>query len=132
VETGLNLVHVDDVAEGHMRALTKGRIGENYILGGHNVMLKEMLAEIARLLGRKPPRLSLPRAPLYPFAYIAETLARITRKEPMLTVDALKMARHKMFFSSLKAKQELGYTTRPWRLAIADAVNWFKVAGYLQ
>ena len=132
VETGLNLVHVDDVAEGHMRALTKGRIGENYILGGHNVMLKEMLAEIARSVGRKPPRLSLPRAPLYPFAYIAETLARIKRKEPMLTVDALKMARHKMFFSSLKARQELGYTTRPWRLAIADAVNWFKVAGYLQ
>ena len=132
VETGLNLVHVDDVAEGHMRALTKGRIGENYILGGHNVMLKEMLAEIARSVGRKPPRLSLPRAPLYPFAYIAETLARITRKEPMLTVDALKMARQKMFFSSLKARQELGYTTRPWRLAIADAVNWFKVAGYLQ
>jgi dihydroflavonol-4-reductase len=132
VETGLNLVHVDDVAEGHVRALTKGRIGENYILGGHNVMLKEMLAEIARSVGRKPPRLSLPRAPLYPFAYIAETLARTTRKEPMLTVDALKMARHKMFFSSAKAKQELGYTTRPWRLAVADAVNWFKVAGYLQ
>jgi dihydroflavonol-4-reductase len=132
VETGLNLVHVDDVAEGHMLALEKGRIGENYILGGHNVMLKEMLTEIARLVSRKPPRWKLPRAPLYPLAYIAEMLALITRKEPMLTVDALKMAGHKMFFSSAKAKQELGYGTRPWRLAIADAVNWFKVSGYLQ
>ncbi len=132
VETGLNLEHVDDVAEGHMLALTKGQTGENYILGGHNVMLKEMLAEIARLVGRKPPRWNLPRAPLYPLAYIAEMLARLTRKEPMLTVDALNMAQHRMFFSSAKAKQELGYTTRPWRLAIADAVNWFKVSGYLQ
>ena len=87
-------------------ALEKGRIGENYILGGHNVMLKDMLAEIARLMGRKPPTLSLPRAPLYPLAYMSEALARITHKEPMLTVDALKMAQHKMFFSSAKAKRE--------------------------
>jgi dihydroflavonol-4-reductase len=131
VETGLNLVHVDDVADGHMLALTKGRVGENYVLGGHNVMLKEMLAEIARLMNRKPPRLSLPRAPLYPLAYVTELIARLTRKEPMLTVDALRMSKHKMFFSSAKAKRELGYGTRPWRLAIADAVNWFKVSGYL-
>jgi dihydroflavonol-4-reductase len=130
VETGLNLVHVDDVADGHMLALTKGRVGENYVLGGHNVMLKEMLAEIARLMNRKPPRLSLPRAPLYPLAYVTELIARLTRKEPMLTVDALRMSKHKMFFSSAKAKRELGYGTRPWRLAIADAVNWFKVSGY--
>ncbi|HEY1962010.1 MAG TPA: NAD-dependent epimerase/dehydratase family protein, partial [Rhizomicrobium sp.] len=129
VETGLNLVHVDDVADGHLQALDKGRIGENYILGGHDVMLKEMLGEIARLIGRKPPRIQLPRVPLYPFAWLSEGFARITGKEPMLTVDALKMAQHKMFFSSAKAKRELGYTTRPWRLAVADAVNWFKVSG---
>jgi len=129
VETGLNLVHVDDVAEGHLLALEKGRIGENYILGGHDVMLKEMLADIARLVGRKPPRLSLPRAPLFPLAYISEAIARITGKEPMLTMDALKMAKHKMFFSSAKAKSELGYSVQPWRLALADAVNWFKVTG---
>ena len=129
VETGLNLVHVDDVAEGHLLALEKGHIGENYILGGHNVMLKDMLAEIARLMGRKPPTVSLPRAPLYPLAYMSEALARITHKEPMLTVDALKMAQHKMFFSSAKAKRELGYSTQPWRLAVADALNWFKVSG---
>jgi dihydroflavonol-4-reductase len=132
VETGLNLVHVDDVADGHILALSKGRMGESYILGGHNVMLKEILVEIARLMDRKPPRLSLPRAPLYPLAYVTELVARLTRKEPMLTVDALKMSKHKMFFSSAKAKRELGYATRPWRLAVADAVNWFKASGYLQ
>jgi dihydroflavonol-4-reductase len=132
VETGLNLVHVDDVADGHLLALEQGRLGENYILGGHNVMLKDMLADIARLVGRKPPRLHLPRAPLYPLAYISEMLARITGKEPMLTVDALKMARHKMFFSFAKAKRELGYSAQPWRLAVADAVNWFKVAGTIR
>lgn len=132
VETGLNLVHVEDVAEGHLLALIKGRLRENYLLGGHNVMLKDMLAEIARLVGRRAPRLSLPRAPLYPIAAGAEIIARLTRREPMLTVDALKMSKHKMFFSSAKAKEELGYTVRPWRLAMADAVNWFKVSGYLQ
>jgi dihydroflavonol-4-reductase len=130
VETGLNLVHVDDVAEGHMLALTKGRIGESYILGGHNVMLKDMLAEIARLMGRKPPTLSLPRAPLYPLATVAELLARLTGNEPILTIDALKMSKHRMFFSSAKAKRELGYTCAPWRLAVADALNWFRTAGY--
>ena len=132
VETGLNLVHVDDVADGHMLALEKGRIGENYIVGGHDVMLKDMLSEIAHLVGRKPPRLSLPRATLFPLAYLSELVARITGKEPMLTVDALKMARHKMFFSFAKAKRELGYSTQPWRLAVADAVNWFKVAGTIR
>ncbi|MBV8798587.1 MAG: NAD-dependent epimerase/dehydratase family protein [Alphaproteobacteria bacterium] len=131
VETGLNLVHVDDVADGHLLALEKGRIGENYILGGHNVMLKDMLGEVARLTGRKPPRLGLPHAPLYPLAWVSERFAGITGKEPMLTLDALKMSKHKMFFSSAKARRELGYALRPWRLAVADAVNWFKVAGYL-
>jgi dihydroflavonol-4-reductase len=132
VETGLNLVHVDDVAEGHMLALEKGRIGESYILGGHNVMLKDMLAEIASLSGRKPPRFRLPHAPLYPVAHAAELIARFTGREPFLTVDALKMSKQKMFFSSAKAKRELGYSTSPWRLALADAVNWFRVAGYVR
>jgi dihydroflavonol-4-reductase len=132
VETGLNLVHVEDVADGHLLALEKGCIGENYILGGHDVRLKEMLTEIARLIGRKPPHLSLPRAPLYPLAYVSELVARVTGREPMLTVDALKMSKHKMFFSSEKAKRKLGYTTQPWPLAVADALNWFKLAGYVR
>jgi len=131
VDTGLNLVHVDDVAEGHVLALQKGRLGENYILGGENLTLKQVLQEIARILGRKPPRLELPRGPLYPIAYAAEAIARITGKEPMVTADALAMSRHRMFFSSAKAKRELGFAARPYRAALEDALTWFRGAGYI-
>jgi dihydroflavonol-4-reductase len=131
VDTGLNLVHVDDVAEGHWLALQKGRIGERYILGGQDVTLREMLAEIARLSGRKPPTVNLPRAPLYPLAFVAEAIAQLTGKEPFLTADALKMSRHRMFFSSAKAARELGYQARPYALALADALAWFRREGYV-
>jgi dihydroflavonol-4-reductase len=120
------------VAAGHLLALDKGRIGENYILGGEDVMLEAMLGEIARLAGRRAPRIKLPRGPLFPLAYGAETLARFTGKEPMLTADALRMSRYRMFFSSAKAKAELGYTARPWREAVQDAHAWFAGSGYLK
>jgi dihydroflavonol-4-reductase len=131
VDTGLNLVHVDDVAEGHWLALQKGRIGERYILGGQDVSLREMLAEIARLTDRKPPTVNLPRGPLYPLAYAAEAIARLTGREPFLTADALKMSRYRMFFSSAKAERELGYRARPYVEALADALAWFRQEGYL-
>ena len=131
VDTGLNLVHVDDVAEGHWLALQKGRIGERYILGGQDVSLREMLAEIAHMAGRKPPTVNLPRGPLYPLAYAAEAIAQLTGKEPFLTADALKMSRHRMFFSSAKAGRELGYRARPYVEALADALAWFRQEGYL-
>src|SRR6185437_8105506 len=92
VETGLNLVHVDDVAAGHLAALDRGRIGERYILGGENVFLARMLADIARLVGRRPPSLKLPRSALYPIAYGAQALARIGGAEAFITVDGLRMA----------------------------------------
>jgi dihydroflavonol-4-reductase len=132
VDTGLNLAHVDDVAEGHILALERGRIGERYILGGQDLSLRQMLAEIAALTGRKAPALALPRVPLYPLAYVAEGVAQITGKEPMLTRDALKMASHHMFFSSAKAERELGYRARPHVEALADALAWFREAGYLK
>jgi dihydroflavonol-4-reductase len=132
VDTGLNLVHVDDVAQGHLRALEKGRIGENYILGGEDVRLKDMLGVIAPLVGRKPPRVQLPRGPLYPLAYGAEAVARVTGKEPFLTADALKMSKYHMFFSSAKAKAELGFTARPYVKGIEDAVTWFRANGYIR
>ncbi len=132
VDTGLNLVHVDDVAEGHILALEKGRIGETYILGGEDVALRQMLAVIAELAGRKAPTVNLPRAPLYPIAWIAEAIARVTGNEPFVTADALTMAKYHMFFSSAKATHELGYTARPYREALADAFAWFKAAGYLK
>lgn len=132
VDTGLNLVHVDDVAQGHLLALDKGRIGENYILGGEDVRLRDMLAFIAPLVGRKPPRVRLPRAPLYPLAFGAEAFARLRGKEPFLTVDALKMSKYLMYFSSEKAKAELGFQARPFARGIEDAVSWFRQAGYIR
>jgi dihydroflavonol-4-reductase len=131
VDTGLNLVHVEDVAEGHMLALEKGRVGENYILGGTDMTLQQMLAELARLSGRRAPRVKLPRAPLFPLAFAAEAVARVTGKEPLLTADALRMSRYHMFFSSAKAKAELGYRARPPAQALADALAWFGANGYL-
>lgn len=132
VDTGLNLVHVDDVAAGHLKAHAHGRVGERYILGGQDASLREFLAEIARLTGRKAPTIALPRAPLYPLAYAAEAVARVTGKEPLLTRDALKMASHHMFFTSAKAERELGYRARPYVEALQDALAWFGDAGYLK
>jgi dihydroflavonol-4-reductase len=132
VDTGLNLVHVDDVAQGHLLALDKGRIGENYILGGEDVRLRDMLAFIAPLVGRRPPRVRLPRAPLYPLAFGAEAFARLSGKEPFLTVDALKMSKYLMYFSSAKAKAELGFQARPFARGIEDAISWFRQAGYIR
>jgi dihydroflavonol-4-reductase len=131
VDTGLNLVHVDDVAEGHLQALEKGRIGERYVLGGQDAALSEMLAEIAALTGRKAPKVKLPIGPLQPLAEVAELFGRITGKEPFLTKDALKMASHHMYFSSAKAERELGYSARPYRVALEDALTWFKARGYV-
>jgi len=132
VDTGMNLVHVDDVARGHVAALLRGRIGERYILGGENVPLRAMLAEIARLVGRRPPRVKLPRGPLYPLATVAEMIARVTSREPLLTRDGLRMSEHRMFFTSAKAQRELGYRARPYGDALRDAVDWFRAARYLQ
>src|SRR5262250_741455 len=132
VDTGLNLVHVDDVAAGHLAALARGTIGERYILGGENVYLRDMLAEVARVVGRKPPRVRLPLAPLYPLAIVAEGVGLITGREPFLTLDGLRMARHHMFFNDAKARRELGYSSRPYREAIADAIAWFRQHSYLR
>ena len=131
VETGLNLAHVDDVADGHLLAWRKGRVGETYILGGQDASLSEMLREIAALTGRKAPTVRLPLGPLQPLAELAELYGRVTGREPFLTKDALKMARHHMYFSSAKAARELGYAARPYQEALSDALQWFGERGYL-
>jgi dihydroflavonol-4-reductase len=132
VDTGLNIVHVDDVAEGHLAAAENGRIGERYILGGENMALAEILAEVAQAVGRRPPRLRVPHSVLFPVAVGAELAARITGRDPFVTLDGVRMSRKKMYFSSEKASRELGYRSRPAREAIADAVGWFRDNGYLQ
>jgi len=125
VDTGLNLVHVDDVAVGHVLALERGEVGRHYILGGEDVTLADMLGEIATRMGRAPPRVRLPIGPLRPLAWAAEAVAQLTGREPMLTRDALKMAGQKMYFSSARAEGELGYAARDWREGVADALAWF-------
>jgi len=132
VDTGLNLVHVDDVAAGHLLAFEHGRIGERYILGGDNLTLAEMLAEIANFAGRIPPRVRLPTAPLFPLAMMAEGIARLTGREPFLTRDGLRMAAKLMFFSSAKAERELTYRHRPAAAGLEDALTWFREAGYVR
>jgi dihydroflavonol-4-reductase len=129
IDTGLCVVHVDDVAEGHALALERGRVGERYILGGENLLLRDLLALVATEAGRAPPRLALPRGLLWPVALGMEAAARLTGIEPLVTRDHLRMARKKMFFSSAKAMAELGYAPRPARAAVRDAIAWFRANG---
>lgn len=128
VDSGLNLVHVDDVAEGHLLAAAKGKVGERYILGGEDVALGQMLRDIARIVGRKAPTVQLPVTPLFPLAWLAELGGKLTGREPFITLDSLRMARHHMFYTSAKAERELGYTARPYAAALEDAIAWFKAA----
>jgi len=131
LDTGLNIVHVDDVAKGHMQAFNKGKLGERYILGGTNLTLKEMLEIISILCGNKPPKIRLPRKPLYPIGYVFEIFARLFNiKNPMLTVDMIRMAEKKMFYSSEKAKKELNYKYKSAKNALKDAIQWFIDNGY--
>jgi dihydroflavonol-4-reductase len=131
VDTGLNIVHVDDVAAGELLAAERGTVGERYILGGDDLALVEILTEVARVVGRRPPALKIPYAMILPIAAGAEMMARITGREPFTTLDGVRMSRKKMYFSSAKAVRELGYAPRPAREAIADAVGWFAANGYL-
>jgi dihydroflavonol-4-reductase len=131
VDTGLNVVHVDDVAAGHLLALSRGRTGERYILGGEDMTLEQILGEIARIVGRNPPRVRLPYALVLPMAYVAEGVARISGRSGRLTLEGLRMSRKRMFFSSAKAERELGYSWRPPAEAFADAVRWFRGRGWI-
>ncbi|MFO1090228.1 MAG: NAD-dependent epimerase/dehydratase family protein [Hyphomicrobiales bacterium] len=132
VDTGLNLVHVDDVAAGHLLAMEKGEIGRRYILGGQNESLGGLLAAIASRAGRPPPRICLPTWSIMPVAAAAEGVARFTRKEPFVTLDGVRMARKRMYFTAARAEQELGFTARPFGEALDDAIVWFRSNGYLR
>ncbi len=132
LDTGLNVVHVDDVAEGHLLALERGRVGERYILGGENLALRELLALVAGVAGRRPPTIRLTHEMIWPVAAAMETLARVVPFEPPVTRDHLRMARKKMFFSSARAMSELGYRPRPAIEAVRDAITWFRANGMLR
>jgi dihydroflavonol-4-reductase len=132
VDTGLNLVHVDDVAVGHLLAFERGTTGRQYILGGQNLTLKEILTQIATITGQKPPRLRLPHNLILPFAYLTEGWARLMGgSEPRMTVDGVRLAKKHMFFSAERAKRELGFRPRSVDEALHDAVDWFQEHGYV-
>lgn len=131
VDTGLNIVHVDDVAAGHLLAYEHGKPGERYILGGQDMTLRQILREISALVGRKAPSIRLPYGVVLPMAYIAEGWAKITGRSGRLTLESVRMSRKHMFFSSEKAVRELGYTYRAPVLAFEDAIRWFRETGRL-
>jgi dihydroflavonol-4-reductase len=131
VDTGLNIVHVDDVAAGHLLAFERGAPGERYILGGEDMSLARILEQIAHLVGRAPPRIRLPYAAVLPVAYAAEAYARITGRSGRITLEGVRMSRKRMFFSSARAVRELGYRYRPPLAAFTDAVAWFRERGLL-
>jgi dihydroflavonol-4-reductase len=131
VDTGLNIVHVDDVAAGHLKAFERGRIGERYILGGEDLTLREILTAITRVAGRRPPRIRLPHAAILPLAFLSEGFARLTGRPTRVTVESVRMARHRMYFTSDKAVRELGYRWRSPEAAFEDAIKWYRAQGML-
>jgi dihydroflavonol-4-reductase len=132
VDTGLNIAHVDDIAQGHLLALERGVHGERYILGGADLTLKEILTQVTRIAGRRPPRVQLPHSVVLPIAHVAEAFARVTGRSTRITVEGVRMAKKRMYFSSAKAMRDLGYTWRDPGIAFQDAVRWFRDAGYLK
>lgn len=126
IETGLNIVDVDDVAHGHLLAFERGKVGGRYILGGDNMPLSEILTVIAHLSRRRPPRLRIPYGCALAVAYGAEQWARLSGDEPLANVNSVRMARAPMFFDSAKASNELGFRARPASEALARAVAWFR------
>jgi dihydroflavonol-4-reductase len=131
VDTGLNIVHVDDVAAGHLLAFQRGIPGERYILGGEDMSLRQILTYIAGQVGRSPPRLRLPYAAALSIAHLAELYAKISGRSGRVTLEGVRMSRKRMFFSSAKAVRELGYRWRPPSAAFDDAVRWFRERGLL-
>jgi dihydroflavonol-4-reductase len=131
VDTGLNVVHVDDVARGHLLALRFGRRGERYILGGQDLSLREILRLVGEHTGRPATNVRLPHWAVYAIAAVGEAVALVTKREPRATLDGVRMAKKHMYFSSAKAERELGFSSRAAELAIADAIDWFRANGYL-
>ncbi|MGN6728349.1 MAG: hopanoid-associated sugar epimerase [Rhodanobacteraceae bacterium] len=130
VDTGLDIVHVDDVASGHWLAYQRGTRARRYILGGENLTLREILTRVAAISGHRPPRWRLPPGAVLPVARIAETWARFSGREPLITVAGVELSRKRMFFSHARAARELGYAPRPAQAALEDAVKWFDANGY--
>jgi dihydroflavonol-4-reductase len=130
LDTGLNVVHVRDVARGHLLAAERGTPGERYILGHRDLALAEIFGMLAELTGRRPPRFRVPYAMAWLGAACCESLARVTGRPPAVPLTAVRMARKRMYFSPARAVRELGLPQTDVREALADAVAWFEAHGY--
>jgi len=130
VDTGLNLVHVRDVAKGHLLALEKGEIGEGYILGNRNMTLAEIFSVLEKISGIPAPKFSLPHFPVLAVAAANEIFSRLTGKEPLVPLEGARMARKRMFFSARKAVECLGLPQTPVEQALEEAVQWFRQNEY--
>ncbi|HEX6544722.1 MAG TPA: NAD-dependent dehydratase, partial [Bryobacteraceae bacterium] len=130
IDTGLNLVGARDVAEGHLLAAERGRIGERYILGAENLTLQQILERLARLTDKKAPTMRIPYVVAFTTGIISTALANITGKQPLAPLEGVRMARKKMFVSHAKATRELGFQPGPVNESLLRAVTWFRENGY--
>jgi dihydroflavonol-4-reductase len=128
IDTGLNVVHVRDVAEGHLLACERGRVGERYILGSENMTLGGILKELAAITGRKAPTIELPYFVAWAAGMVTTGWAHLTGTPPRAPLEAVRMAKKKMWVSHAKAARELGYVPGPAVGALRDAVKWFEKA----
>ncbi|HET9961887.1 MAG TPA: hopanoid-associated sugar epimerase, partial [Nitrospiraceae bacterium] len=126
IETGMNLIDVDDVAEGHLLAMQKGRVGERYILGNKNLLLNEVFQILSRLTGVKAPTIKLPRMAILPLAYANQWIANVTGRPPRIPLEGVKMAKYKMHYDCSKAIRELGIPQTTPEVALEKAVRWFR------
>ncbi len=131
VDTGLNLVPVEDAAAGHLLAAEHGRVGQRYILGGRNMTLKEILDVLSRITGRPAPRLRLPHAVALAAGYADNLVSRMLGREPQIPLEGVRMARHKMFVDCSKAERELGFKADSVEQALERAVRWYEKNGYI-
>ncbi len=131
IETGMNLVDVEDVAAGHVQAMQKGRVGERYILGNQNLMLWDVCQMLSQLTGISPPRVRLPWNAVMPLAYLNTWMADfITHATPRIPVEGVRMAKYRMHYDCSKARQELGLPQTPVMTALEKAIGWFRQYGY--
>jgi dihydroflavonol-4-reductase len=131
VDTGLNVVAVEDVAAGHLLAAERGRVGERYVLGGRNMTLKQILDVLSDVSRRAAPRLRIPHIVALAAAYADQTFSWMAGREPRIPLEGVRMARHKMFVDSSKAARELGYETTPVERALERAVQWYERNHYV-
>jgi len=130
IETGMNLIDVDDVAAGHLLAMQKGRVGERYILGNENLLLRELFEVLSRITGVAAPTIKLPRLAILPLAYLNHWLANLTGRSPRIPLEGVKMAKYKMHYDCTKAIRELGLPQTPVEVALEKAVRWFRSHDY--